>query len=326
MDESPHEDGYRQQDEPVRSRATEPAAPVNRSMLQQPTIDMPALTDEVTGEELARGVNITLLDAAGRGNTDGSLAEFVQADGQSANYVQSFAQGVELYGAVAAPEADSSFSYSFDVPDGTTLEPFGDAYRLRAPNGDTHGVLDAPEAFDSDGQALPTSYEWQDAVLTQSVDLTGSDIAYPAAVAAPWQYHLEFDISNSPSTIWTWMHGCFNCYFPVDGAPHAWPKIGQDLPLTVGVAGIGNFHCTYSYESNWLASGGFNFRFVSAAGHVDGLGSMIEFSVYNDFNARLGVRGVIQRQMSLPLQAAYKLGAGTKWREFATNLSGSVRT
>ena len=119
------------------------------------------------------------------------------------------------------------------------------------------------------------------------------------------------------------MHGCYNCYFPIAGAPHAWPKIGQDLPLTL--AGVGAFHCTYDYEEQWLPNG-FQFRFISASGHIDGPGSMIQFSIYNDFNTRLGVHAVIQRQLSAPLRTAYVAAARVKWQEFATNLNGSVHS
>jgi hypothetical protein len=180
-------------------------------------------------------------------------------------------------------------------------------------------------AADSTGKALPTHYEWSGTTVTQVVDISDPSIVYPVALATSWAYTMDFNVErNGPTAIWNYMHGCFNCFFPVDGAPHNWPSLGQDLPLTV--LGIGNFHCTYNWEDNFLPVG-FDFRFESASGHVDGDGSMIQFTVTDDGSpTHLQVFAITQNDFPEPVKATYMLGAQQTWQQFADNIGSIITT
>lgn len=97
------------------------------------------------------------------------------------------------------------------------------------------------------------------------------------------------------------MHSCFNCIFPVEGAPAAFPRPKQTLPLVVRLSDLwpfnspNNFTCIFGEEhyvnrkfgvgSNIL-DGDFACYFNSGPGHVDGPGSMISFDFYGKGNSQ----------------------------------------
>ncbi len=110
------------------------------------------------------------------------------------------------------------------------------------------------------------------------------------------------------------LHNCFNCYFPVSGAPRAFRKHGHLLPLTLG--GM-NFHSTFKDEFSNYSQGIRDWRycFNSAAGHIDGHGSHMYFTFTDQRNGQhtLTVHGYVARDFqahpkSRTLRGPWQLG------------------
>lgn len=292
-----------------------------KSLSQKLTV--PDLVDPDTGQTAASGITLHLDDASGETSTKGSLASVVDPSLEKATYIQSYSSGVELYSVTSLPSAELTFSYTFEVPDGSQLIQRRTHALIVGPDSSNYGVLGTPTAATDQGAPLPTTYTWEGTTLTQHVTVPEPEEVALVVAATPWTYVKSYDLNKSPETNWFLMHGCFNCFFPIAGAPHNWPSIGQDLPLTV--AGIGNFHCKYDFEDNYLPTG-FEFSFISAEGHIDGIGSMIQFDIYNDGGNKLLVYGVVQNQSLQAVSWIYLWGAGAKWQEFADKLNGMILT
>ena len=256
---------------------------------------------------------------------------------QVAAYVQPIGSGVRVLTAVSSSDAPRSYSYDLDVPVGTSLRNNALGFLLIDPNGSALGQLLAPWAKDANGADVPTSYSFSGNTLTQEVELDDPGIAYPVLVDPAWTYVHTRDIGNkTPSQVRSKLLNCFNCYFPVEGAPRNFPSPDQSLPLIVrpfvGSPVWWNFHCYFGYSyfdvdgnKSWF---GYDFR--AAADHVDGEGSTISF----DFNPRwstnypsyiftqLVVSGYIMNDDPVGVgQPAYLLAATTTWNQFAYNLS-----
>jgi hypothetical protein len=118
------------------------------------------------------------------------------------------------------------------------------------------------------------------------------------------------------------LHDCFNCKFPINGAPEDFPAPNQLLPLTVG--GIGNFECrmgieTFVDEQVWVS---YDFFFNATANRVDGLGSGISFSFQffpGDATYSLLVSAHVVNDF-WPVQNHYRGLAFAQWAIFANNL------
>lgn len=148
-----------------------------------------------------------------------------------------------------------------------------------------------------------------------------------AIAAASFDYSFQYGIAGTdPADANATLHRCFNCKFPLTGAPEHFPSIGELLPLTV----LGfNFHCTFRevYDdrdgdgSQWWA-----FTFDSAPGHIDGPGSWINFafvSLANGQNQLMVAAHVAAFPLDGPFgssEAGYKLGAKAQWSTFASKM------
>ncbi|WP_078292958.1 hypothetical protein [Mycobacterium sp. D16R24] len=85
---------------------------------------------------------------------------------------------------------------------------------------------------------------------------------------------------------------CFNCNFPIPGAPHDFPKVGDELPLHVGPGGVQGMPVKVTQIDK--TSDAINIEFVTLPGHADGPGSTIHFTWHNqDGDLRLGVHSVV---------------------------------
>lgn len=200
--------------------------------------------------------------------------------------------------------------------------------------GFTVGSIRKPWAVDSKGDRLNTSLEWQNGTIVQHVDIT-SATSFPVLADPAWDYIMEYDVEGrNPRTIWNMLHGCFNCYFPVSGAPQGYPVPGQLLPLTVGPM---NFECRFRddfYRSDEYWNGIFDywgFTFDSTENHVDGMWSHITFT-FQDWDrygepglpperiTRMRVDAHIENDFTWVGNTAYRTGALMNWAQFALNL------
>ncbi len=276
---------------------------------------------DVAAQENAPGVGFSVDYARTSSGQSGPFDVF-RASNDVAAYVQSSVSGVRILTAVASAAAPASYSYTFDVPEGTKFAKSPGGYQLQPPTGAPLGLVRPAWAITSDGEQLKTAYTWRDNVLTQTVDLPKRDSAYPVLLDPAWGYTMNFSTgSSSPSLDWYKIHVCFNCYFPVDGAPISFPHFGQDLPLTV--LGVGNFHCTMGDAFEYPDLDAYQYDFLAAAGHVDGYGSSVTFQFAAPPGAGnlLIVSAYIVNDFPSPIKGAYLIGAQAEWAEFASNLS-----
>lgn len=287
----------------------------------------------------AEGVNIEVLGATSLVARDGGIDVLTGSDESSVTYVQPTFSGIRLLTAVADASAPTEYAYRFDVPRGTTLKHVPQGWLMLGPDGHALGALGRAWAIDAAGKAVSTEFRWQDGVLTQFVHHDDPSTVYPVLADPNWTYSYTYSMTNTTvqSVKVKLKDTCFNCYFPVEGAPHYFPTSGQFLPLVVrpfdGAPGSWNFNCVfdaYYYETYAGSNAYFGFDFFAAEGHVDGLGSTISFSfnpVWDQSNApvkwaELVVNAWIVNDFpgGIP-RGIYQFGARANWQEFANNLN-----
>ncbi|TPG05152.1 hypothetical protein EAH85_14385 [Curtobacterium flaccumfaciens] len=158
------------------------------------------------------------------------------------------------------------------------------------------------------------------------VNTVASDDDEPVFVIQSFSYTKNYSIGKTkPSTAWTRMHNCFNCYFPISGAPRAYPSRGQDLPLKASFAGVtGNFHCKMGQTTKYAAEN-WGWYFDAASGHVDGVGSQIYFSFFQDHDGsyKLSVTGMILNDFG-PGNYPYTVLAEAQWAKLASNIQQNL--
>ncbi|MFJ9847288.1 hypothetical protein ACIRYZ_44075 [Kitasatospora sp. NPDC101155] len=111
------------------------------------------------------------------------------------------------------------------------------------------------------------------------------------------------------------LHRCFNCSFPVAGAPHNFPRQGQFIPLKACVV----FFCKNAPVKAWQDDGG-HFHFIAQKGHFDGAGSEVHFYFWTDSHGylRMTTRGYVTHP-SIP-DDLNREGAYQMWHNFALKL------
>jgi peptidoglycan hydrolase-like protein with peptidoglycan-binding domain len=118
------------------------------------------------------------------------------------------------------------------------------------------------------------------------------------------------------------LHRCFNCSFPVQGAPAAFPTWGQfvDLKVCLAILGCGKFPVKfYPDETRHFI------RLVAQAGHFEGEGSTITFSWYTSTAGELHLADAAFVTKPLVSDATIKGFASVTWRRFATQLGHNMR-
>lgn len=235
-------------------------------------------------------------------------------DADTSAVVQQTATGVRVLTTITSATAPADYSYTFDVP--ATAELTQDESGIYIEDDtDVYGVLDQPWAVDAAGNALPTTYSWSAGTLTQHIDL-GSAVAFPVVADPAWKYSYDYKTSKTPLATEKLLRSCFNCYFPVAGAPRAFPSYNQLLPLTV--AKLGNFECRMGGIAKVTGSL-FQYSFIATKNHIDGEGSSINFSFRK--NKKLVVTAYIKNHKLNNF--IYKGGANLKWSKFASNLKAA---
>ncbi|WP_440710605.1 hypothetical protein [Herbiconiux sp. YIM B11900] len=239
-------------------------------------------------------VGVTIDYARGRSREVGGITAYPAAAasgaeaGGAAAYVQPIQNGIRMLTALADRGAGEDFSYTFDLPQGsrTTALPDGDTLVSDAA-GHYVGTLGQAWARDASGAELPTDYRWAGTVLTQHVEL-GAGTVFPVLLDPVWFYSYDFSVTipgyhaNHPTATAgaadRLLHGCFNCWFPINGAPRGYPVDGQVLTLNASPFTIITVPAPVKMQT---ANGG-AMQFVAQPGHFDGAGSIITFSWYND--------------------------------------------
>ncbi|WP_382306484.1 hypothetical protein [Herbiconiux sp. UC225_62] len=280
-------------------------------------------------------VSLTIEGARGQGREEQGITVFADPGASSAAYLQPVQNGVRMLTALADATAGDDFSYTFDLPAGS--------YPTALPGGDTivsdashHyiGSLGEAWAVDARGRALSTSYSWSGSTLTQHVDLA-ADTAYPVLLDPTWYYTYDFSATlagyhavhpkASERAVDLLLHGCFNCYFPINGAPRGYPADGDVLNLNASPFSLVVIPAPVSVQT---ANGG-ALQFVARAGHFDGEGSMVTFAWYNDPSGyiHLYVHAKVIKDNGIAINVANSRIAGLNWLAYwqrvADNANGS---
>jgi hypothetical protein len=218
----------------------------------------------------------------------------------------------------------------------------GDTYLLDVPNvgiqilaedGRYLGTLAKPWAFDNESKPLKTWLTLDSGTLVQHISVNKTT-SYPVLSDPNWGYSVDIwlnDVtirasSRSPNAVTAMLKSCFNCFFPVDGAPVYYPYIGQSMPLKI-VKTVPPYDVAPApvrvdelYKFGW--------RFVALPGHVDGAGSTIKFVWYPDSNGllHLAVVGSIVNPdpcgiSSFICQLTYPSVARTTWQKLFNNVT-----
>ncbi|WP_144660043.1 hypothetical protein [Paenarthrobacter nicotinovorans] len=280
--------------------------------------------EPVPVSETAEKIRIQPKQAKSETREDSGIAVFRTESNSTKIYVQPTLNGVRLLSAIGDASSPRAFSYEIDAGDNVTAQERPDGgIRLFAANGAPLGAFEAPWAVDAAGKKLNTTYTWEDGILTQSVEVTSST-KYPVLADPSWGYTTKIEIGATTGTaVRNLLHGCFNCNFPIDGAPQAFPTYGQYLPLTVAGA---NFNCKFMYETP-PTSNLYDFTFEALPGHVDGAGSTIDFTFYKapgESSMYLYAQGWIVGMDPGPGRYLYAEAASKSWVQFAQNVKWNL--
>jgi len=246
--------------------------------------------------------------------SDDGVVALNTEDPNSEAYIQPVEGGYRVISATLNADGPSTFDYTLDVPSDAQLHEDGSLLFIEA-GAQTFAVLEIPWAKDGNGVDVPTWYSLSQGVLTQHLDLSRVD-SYPVLADPAWTYSYKFPTNKTSTRVEQLLRSCFNCYFPVAGAPRAFPTQGQLLPLTVG--GIGNFECRMGGTAK-VAGSLFQYSFLATRNHIDGEGSTITFSFRSD--QYLWVSASVMNQ--LLNNSLYRGGAIQTWSNFANKLKNA---
>ncbi len=166
----------------------------------------------------ATGVSFTIDYATQVGSDDAGLVEFDGHDDSVEAVLQATGFGVRVMTVLSDANAPHEYKYTFDVPEGTELVEHGAGSSLEFED-DLFGTLLDPWAVDQNGKDVPTTYTWDSGVLTQRVDLSDPNIAYPVVADPAWSYAYKFAVTKTASANKALLKSCFNCYFPCRAPP-----------------------------------------------------------------------------------------------------------
>lgn len=277
--------------------------------------------------------SVEILDSKSTTSTlSDSVTTFTADSDGIAGAVAQTNDGFSIYTVISNRNAPDSYSYKLNLPVGVATTEFQGGYSLDDFK-DFSVVISAPWAIDANGKNLDTWYTLENDVLTQHIDLSAANIAFPVVADPNWSYSLRYFFDNiSTSEAWRKVHNCFNCYFPVLGAPFAFPGLNDTLPLFINIyvpfplnylGGYYNMECLMGFTE--AHNGLYGWYFWATKNHIDGVGSWIRFRFMNTSNGpALVVDAQIKNDFYLNALGitnnAYALAAQTNWNQFGWRL------
>lgn len=191
---------------------------------------------------------------------------------------------------------------------------------------DTDGVyvgeLEAPWAVDAVGVPVPTRYEWRDGTLVQIVDHHSGNFNYPIVADPEWTYNYNTSTTLPQMGVTATkavaeLRRCFNCSFPIAGAPVAYPAVGAILNLNASPITLIKIAAPVKVS----LSTGARLAFLAQAGHFDGAGSTILFHFYQTCSGsmptlRLSVNATVKKDNGAVVNAGNAAIAKTQWQNF----------
>ena len=171
---------------------------VDGDSLSTPTVggyvDIPLNpSDRITLSSDARGndFSISLPDLEGTSDasvaTDGTVVYTTSE--ATAIAVQPSPVGVRMLTVLKDRSAPTSFDYALDLPTGGSAMHLTDgSVSVLSADGTTFATAAIPWARDSRGVSVPTRYELHGSTLTQIVEHTNGNFAYPITADPSWQW------------------------------------------------------------------------------------------------------------------------------------------
>ena len=195
------------------------------------------------------------------------------------------------------PSTSSEIVYDTNFGAGSYLVPLENiGVQILAHDGSYLGTFSTPWAFDSKGRNLKTWFTLDNSQLSQHISID-KQVSYPVTSDPNWSYTFDTMLNTtlgvtamrvsyrSPAFVTNLLKSCFNCYFPIFGAPTTYPYVGQAMPLQIQLP-IVSF-ITKPAPVKVSAVYAYGWQFIALPGHVDWVGSSITFQWYADFNGRL---------------------------------------
>jgi hypothetical protein len=166
----------------------------------------------------------------------------------------------------------------------------------------------------------------------------------PFLPESPWEYHNGYTTevtARGPDgelvdggslvtldDVWNELHRCFNCNFPIGGAPKEFPKVGDQLPLEMRISGVAAASLPVKVTQITRTADAIDIEFGTLPGHADGPGSTIHFRWTEQLGApHLDIRGYITEGPGSgdgPLSAAARVGytglAQLVWQPYIDNV------
>ncbi|MGV0811174.1 hypothetical protein ABQF34_04385 [Mycolicibacterium boenickei] len=162
----------------------------------------------------------------------------------------------------------------------------------------------------------------------------------------PWDYNLDLTtdlkVSGGKSAgegitvddVWNELHRCFNCNFPMGGAPKEFPKVGDKLPLEIKMAGAKLASFPVEVTQAEKTGSEINIEFVTLPGHVDGPGSTIHFRFFEQGGEiHLGINAHVTDPgpgtQPPPVGPAFRVGytgiAHLTWQPYIDRLADNIQ-
>lgn len=303
-------------------------------------------------------------EQAGRVSTQltGSLNQLYAADAKTANLINSAAAitidaRTQIASIQSQWERDKAAVGMFrDTPQGQAALVAAGQARVQ----ETTGVItDAANRFGAKAQGVRAAKgELPRAGGLQRLDGIIAPAGFGSVPEAPpfplpetpWEYNIDItsDVEtggfsypgvhnagqvSSIDDVWNELHRCFNCNFPIGGAPRGFPKVGDELPLEMRIAGQKLANLGVKVTQIERTANDIDIEFATLPGHVDGDGSTIHFHFFEQGGRlHLGIRGYITEGpgsedipiLSPSLRTGYTQIAEGTWQPYMDRLTRHI--
>lgn len=262
-------------------------------------------------------VEISLGNSGERSFQQDGLRFVASNDPNAQQIIQPLSEGFRILNVSFNELAPKEYSFELKLPAGAYPEMVMGTVRINRGD-EILGSIKEPWARDANGTLVETYFTVKEFTVTQHL-VTNTETLYPVISDPNWGYVGIWNLTGSYKVAWERLHLCFDCYFPVEGAPSHWPKFGQILPLKVGII---NMECAMNYV--FTATTYYRWKFIATKNHLDGEGSNIIFDlrVTSTGKSQLVVDAFIKNDIPLPGgNEAYEIMARLNWYRFATNLN-----
>ena len=245
--------------------------------------------------------------------------------------------GIQIVSVIPDNSASEEYEYPLSIPDGAQIyETDNGAYVFEAADQSGLGKIESPWAVDALGASVPTHFELRGTTLVQIVEHHTNEFQYPITADPQWSYtHTAIartgygaivSGSETAARALTELRRCFNCSFPVSGAPSGYPSNYQVLNLNaspfsfIDIPAPVRFYKTGpSTQPDWY--------FVAQTGHFDGAGSRINFDFYkpSGYPVRIAISATIVKDNGYAQNYANSYVAKTVWNTFISKLILNIR-